>query len=79
MLNWYRAMLRHRSKLPSNVRVHAPALILWEMQDVALSHRMARLSLEYRDYDCPCVSTGLIAGSQMKTVVPTFNWEVIFN
>ncbi len=47
MLNWYRAMLRHRPKLPKDMHVRVPTLILWGMQDVALSHRMARLSLDY--------------------------------
>ncbi|MFZ5819357.1 MAG: alpha/beta fold hydrolase [Chloroflexota bacterium] len=49
MLNWYRAMLRHRPNIPKDLRVHVPTLILWGMQDVALSHRMARLSLDYCD------------------------------
>ena len=47
MLNWYRAAVRHRPKLPKDARVKAPTLMLWGMQDVALSHRMARLSLDY--------------------------------
>lgn len=47
MLNWYRAMLQHRPKMPRDLRIHVPTLILWGMQDVALSHRMARLSLDY--------------------------------
>lgn len=47
MLNWYRAMLQHRPKMPADLRIHVPTLILWGMQDVALSHRMARLSLDY--------------------------------
>lgn len=47
MLNWYRAIVRHRSTWPGDMRVHVPTLILWGMQDVALSHRMARLSLDY--------------------------------
>lgn len=49
MLNWYRAILRYRPNLPKDLRVHVPTLILWGMQDVALSHRMARLSLDYCD------------------------------
>jgi pimeloyl-ACP methyl ester carboxylesterase len=47
MLNWYRAIVRHRPRMPKDMRVKVPALIIWGMQDVALSHRMARLSLDY--------------------------------
>ena len=47
MLNWYRAAVWHRPKLPKGARVKTPTLMLWGMQDVALSHRMARLSLDY--------------------------------
>ena len=47
MLNWYRAIFRHPPQKTKGMRVKAPTLILWGMQDVALSHRMARLSLDY--------------------------------
>lgn len=47
MLHWYRAMFRYRLHLPGDQKVKVPALILWGMRDVALSHRMARLSLDY--------------------------------
>jgi pimeloyl-ACP methyl ester carboxylesterase len=47
MLHWYRAAVRRRPKLPPVPRVKAPTLILWGMRDAALSHRMARLSLDY--------------------------------
>ncbi|GAB4505027.1 MAG: alpha/beta hydrolase [Anaerolineales bacterium] len=47
MLHWYRAMLRYRPTWTGDLRIHVPTLILWGMQDVALSHRMARLSLDY--------------------------------
>jgi pimeloyl-ACP methyl ester carboxylesterase len=47
MLNWYRAAVRHRPKLPRNPRVKAPTLMMWGMRDAALSHRMARPSLDY--------------------------------
>jgi len=47
MLNWYRAMLLYRPRMPKDARVNIPALILWGMRDAALSHRMARLSLDY--------------------------------
>ena len=49
MLNWYRAAVQHRSKMPKSVRVTVPTLMIWGMQDTALSHRMARPSLDYCD------------------------------
>jgi len=47
MLNWYRAVFRHRPQKTEGMRVQVPALIIWGINDVALSHRMARLSLDY--------------------------------
>jgi len=52
MINWYRAMMcamlrRRRPKTRGNSRVKVPVLMLWGMKDVALSHRMARLSIDY--------------------------------
>ncbi|GAB4419258.1 MAG: alpha/beta hydrolase [Anaerolineales bacterium] len=47
MINWYRALMRQRPKMPADPRVKVPTLMLWGMQDVALSHRMARLSIDY--------------------------------
>lgn len=47
MLNWYRAVVRYLPKLLKDVRVKIPTLMLWGMQDVALSHRMARPSIDY--------------------------------
>lgn len=47
MLNWYRAAVRYLPKLLKDVRVKVPTLMLWGMQDVALSHRMARPSIDY--------------------------------
>jgi epoxide hydrolase 4 len=47
MLNWYRAAVRQRPKLPDDLQVKVPTLMLWGMQDVALSYRMARPSLDY--------------------------------
>jgi pimeloyl-ACP methyl ester carboxylesterase len=49
MINWYRAVVRHRPKMPKGMRVKVPTLMIWGMQDVALSHRMARLSIDYCD------------------------------
>jgi len=47
MLNWYRAAARHLPKLLKDRQVKVPTLMLWGMNDVALSHRMARLSMDY--------------------------------
>lgn len=47
MLNWYRAAVRYLPKLLKEVRVKVPTLMLWGMKDVALSHRMARPSIDY--------------------------------
>ncbi len=47
MLNWYRALLRYRPKFPQGMRVNHPMLMIWGMQDSALSHRMARPSLDF--------------------------------
>jgi epoxide hydrolase 4 len=49
MINWYRAAARYWRKSKGNQIVKVPTLILWGMKDVALSHRMARLSLDYCD------------------------------
>lgn len=47
MVNWYRAALRHWPITEGDLCVKTPTLMLWGMQDVALSHRMARLSVDY--------------------------------
>jgi pimeloyl-ACP methyl ester carboxylesterase len=47
MLNWYRAAARYQPELTSGVRVPVRTLILWGVQDFALSRRMARPSLDY--------------------------------
>ena len=49
MVNWYRAAARHGLQMPKDLRVHVPTLMLWGMKDVALTHRMARPSMEYCD------------------------------
>ena len=46
MLNWYRAA-RYIPALLKDTRVKVPTLLIWGMEDVALSHRMARLSMDY--------------------------------
>jgi epoxide hydrolase 4 len=47
MINWYRAAARYWRKTKGNQIVKVPTLMLWGIQDVALSHRMARLSIDY--------------------------------
>ena len=49
MLNWYRAIIRHMPALPEDPRIKVPTLMMWGMQDFALSHRMARPSMDYVD------------------------------
>jgi pimeloyl-ACP methyl ester carboxylesterase len=44
MLNWYRALSR---PLLSESCAHVPTLILWGLKDAALTHRMARPSVDY--------------------------------
>src|SRR5512138_3186619 len=48
MINWYRA-LRYETKLPKEMRIKVPTLMLWGMKDIALSHRMARPSMDHVD------------------------------
>ena len=47
MINWYRAAVRYPIQLPEDVCVSVPTLMLWGMKDFALSHRMARPSMDY--------------------------------
>jgi pimeloyl-ACP methyl ester carboxylesterase len=49
MLNWYRAVIRYMPALPEDPRIKVPTLMMWGMQDFALSHRMARPSMDYVD------------------------------
>ncbi len=49
MLNWYRAVIRHMPALPKEPRVKVRTLMMWGMKDFALSHRMARPSMDYVD------------------------------
>ena len=48
MINWYRA-LRYPMKLPREMRIRVPTLLMWGMKDFALTHRMARPSIDYCD------------------------------
>jgi len=47
MLNWYRAAFWYRPQLTDEMRVRVRTLILWGVNDNALSRRMARPSLDY--------------------------------
>lgn len=47
MINWYRAAVRYWPKMKGDLCVKVPTLMIWGMQDVALSHRMARPSMDY--------------------------------
>ncbi len=47
MLNWYRAAFRFPPRMPDDQRVKVPTLMMWGMKDFALSHRMARPSMDY--------------------------------
>ena len=49
MLNWYRAAFRYRSQNKNDMRVHVPTLMLWGVNDIALTYRMARPSIDYCD------------------------------
>ena len=47
MLNWYRAAARSQPEFTEDRKVKIRTLILWGVQDLALSRRMARPSLDY--------------------------------
>ena len=47
MLNWYRAAARYQWSIPKDMRVSVPTLMMWGMKDFALSHRMARPSMDH--------------------------------
>ena len=49
MINWYRALVRYRSPLPADIRLHMPVLIQWGKQDAFLMHEMAEESLKLCD------------------------------
>jgi pimeloyl-ACP methyl ester carboxylesterase len=44
MINWYRALARYRSPMPSDLRLRMPVRILWGKRDRFLSHEMAAAS-----------------------------------
>ena len=49
MLNWYRAVFQFPPKMPADVQVKTRTLMMWGMKDFALSHRLARPSMDYCD------------------------------
>jgi pimeloyl-ACP methyl ester carboxylesterase len=49
MINWYRALFRHRTASNEDIRVHVPTLMLWGKRDVALSQEMAQKSIRLCD------------------------------
>lgn len=49
MLNWYRAALRYPPSIFGDLRIKVPTLMMWGMKDFALTHRMARPSMDYCD------------------------------
>ena len=49
MVNWYRAAVKIRPKLPPNRRISTPTLIVWGAQDRFIIREAAQMSLEYCD------------------------------
>jgi len=49
MINWYRASTQLMLRLPKDSRIKVPTLMMWGMKDFALTHRMARPSMDYVD------------------------------
>jgi pimeloyl-ACP methyl ester carboxylesterase len=46
MINWYRAVARHRPTAPQEARLSMPVLMLWGTRDIALSQKMAQPSID---------------------------------
>ena len=49
MINWYRAAARYPLPIINDMSVKVPTLMMWGMNDAALSHRLARPSMDYCD------------------------------
>ena len=47
MINWYRAAARYQMSDMKDARIRVPTLMMWGMKDMALSHRLARPSMDY--------------------------------
>lgn len=46
MINWYRA-LRYQTRPPREMQIRVPTLMMWGVKDFALTHRMARPSIDH--------------------------------
>ena len=46
MINWYRA-LRYQTRLPQEMQIRVPTLMMWGMKDFALTHRTAQPSIDH--------------------------------
>ena len=46
MINWYRAV-RYQTKLPREMLIKVPTLVMWGAKDAALTYRMARPSIDH--------------------------------
>lgn len=49
MINWYRAVVQYPPDMTGDLRITVPTLILWGLQDVALTPEMAQQSVERCD------------------------------
>ena len=47
MINWYRAALLYQPPILKDPYIKVPTLMMWGMKDFALSHRLARPSMDY--------------------------------
>ena len=47
MINWYRAAVLYQPPILEDPCIRVPTLMMWGMKDFALSHRMARPSMDY--------------------------------
>lgn len=49
MINWYRCVAQVETKLPKDIHVHVPTLMIWGAQDAYLSVEMAQPSIDLCD------------------------------
>lgn len=49
MINWYRAAVLYQPPILKDPCIKVPTLMMWGMKDFALTHRMARPSMDYVD------------------------------
>lgn len=50
MINWYRALVRRPPRRAVHLRVTMPTLMIWGVNDVALTPEMAQKSIDYCDH-----------------------------